>query len=185
MLGGDIEVVSAEGAGSTFTLTIPAVAVAPELPVAGLAPTDAAGERGPTGIAGMRVLLAEDGLDNQRLVSRLLQRAGAVVTVANNGRIAVEALCEDGDAAKPLRSPSPFDLVLLDMQMPEMDGYEAATLLRAKGFARSVVALTANALSGDRERCLAAGCDEYVRKPIDRSALFAACRRAMSVRGDA
>ena len=187
MLGGDIVVDSRPGHGSVFTLTVPAE------PVVGTALERAANTDGnrakavvcppvppALALAGARVLLAEDGRDNQRLISLLLRRAGATVTVAENGRLAVSALCEGGEIEGPLLSPCPFDAVLLDMQMPEMDGYAAATLLRQKGFERPLIALTAHAMAGDRERCVAAGCDDYVRKPVDRAALIDACARAIA-----
>ena len=146
-------------------------------------PAAAAGQRAARPLQGRRILLAEDGRDNQRLITMLLQRAGATVVVAENGSRAVAALCEDGDPAHPLQQPSPFDLVLLDMQMPLMDGYAAAALLREKGCDRPLIALTAHALEGDRERCLAAGCDDYIRKPVDQALLVSACERAAHARG--
>ncbi len=81
----------------------------------------------------MRILLAEDGIDNQRLIQFHLQRAGAEVIVVDNGRTAIERLTSDGGYASPLQSPAPFDLLILDMQMPVMDGYSAATELRRRG----------------------------------------------------
>jgi CheY-like chemotaxis protein len=133
-------------------------------------------------LAGVRILLAEDGPDNQRLISFHLRKAGAEVRVVENGRLAIEALSADGTVGGPLAVHPPFDLLLTDMQMPEMDGYTTASLLRAKGWKRPIVALTAHAMSGDRERCVAAGCDGYATKPIDRVALIEACRIALSSR---
>jgi len=175
-LGGDITVTSMQGRGSVFTLVLPTEVVAAPQPAS---PPAKKAKDVSCDLSGARVLLAEDGRDNQRLISMLLQRAGATVTVAENGRIAVGALCENGDVTGPLRSPCPYDLVLLDMQMPELDGFATASLLRRKGFERPVIALTANALAGDRERCIAAGCDDYLKKPVERSVLLAACERAV------
>ncbi len=118
----------------------------------------------------LRVLLAEDHPVNQKLVTRLLERAGHTVHVAPDGRVAVAALERE-----------PFDLVLMDVQMPEMDGFEATAAIRArereKGGHTVIVAMTAHAMKGDYERCLAAGMDGYVAKPIDRHDLFEAIRR--------
>jgi len=115
----------------------------------------------------LRILLAEDNLVNQKLASRLLERRGHTVVVTANGREAVKALEEQG-----------FDLVLMDVQMPEMDGFEATAALRAReratGTHTPVIAMTARAMTGDRERCLAAGMDGYVSKPIQAKELFAA-----------
>jgi CheY-like chemotaxis protein len=114
---------------------------------------------------GARVLLAEDNVVNQMLARRLLERLGAKVTIADTGMAAIERL-----------SLSSFNVVLMDCQMPELDGYEATRRIRkgaAGEAARTVpiIALTANALSGDRERCLESGMDDYLVKPINPEAL--------------
>jgi signal transduction histidine kinase/DNA-binding response OmpR family regulator len=115
----------------------------------------------------LEVLLAEDNLINQRLAMALLQRAGHRVTIANNGRQAVDAL-----------AAGHFDIVLMDMQMPEMDGADAIAVIRDRerrsGHHIPIVAVTAHALTGDRERCLAAGADDYVSKPLSPATLFGA-----------
>ena len=121
-------------------------------------------------LAGCRLLLAEDGPDNQRLINHLLTRAGAVVTLANNGREAVDCLLG--------RAGEEFDAVLMDMQMPILDGYAAVRCVRDAGYARPIIALTAHSLAGDREKCLAAGCDDYLTKPLRKPELIAAIRQA-------
>jgi CheY-like chemotaxis protein len=115
------------------------------------------------------VLFAEDGPDNQRLIGLHLRRAGADVTLANNGRLALEAFAAANLAGEP------FELLLLDMQMPELDGYATATQLRHNGATLPIIALTAHAMAGDRERCLQAGCSDYLTKPVDRARLIEAC----------
>ncbi len=96
----------------------------------------------------------------------MLRNAGADVTVAENGKIAVEMAIEAREAGRP------YDVILMDMRMPVMDGHEAARLLRAKAYAGPVIALTAHAMQGFPEKCIEAGCDEYATKPVDRHALI-------------
>jgi CheY-like chemotaxis protein len=124
-----------------------------------------------------KILLAEDGTDNQRLIGFFLRKAGAVVEIAENGSVALLAV------EKAASSGEPFDLLLTDMQMPVMDGYRLATLLRARGSEIPIVALTAHAMAEDRDRCLEAGCDDYATKPIDRARLIEVCARWMGKKG--
>ncbi len=167
MLDGDVTVSSTPGVGSTFRVVVGAAPAIDQRDHAS-APRDAQAQ-GPQSLAGVRVLLAEDGPDNQRLISFHLRRAGAEVTLVQDGRAAVNAAL---DAAQ---GPAPFDLVLMDMQMPVMDGYAAATELRARGFAAPIIALTAHAMSGDRDVCIRAGCNDYATKPIDKGLLIGTC----------
>jgi CheY-like chemotaxis protein len=107
-----------------------------------------------------RVLVAEDNAVNRKLARRLLEKLGCDVTLVENGREAVEQVRESG----------PFDVVFMDVQMPELDGFEATREIRSSDGAEAsvpIVAMTANAMEGDRERCLEAGMDDYVSKPID------------------
>ncbi|HLP83436.1 MAG TPA: ATP-binding protein [Phycisphaerales bacterium] len=174
MLGGDVTVTSAPGVGSTFTFTMhaPATADAVTLPATESVTaklTTAPVAQQPTGkpLAGLRLLLAEDAPDNQRLIGHHLRTAGADVTLAENGRIAMDAALTNRDAG------TAFDVIFMDMQMPEMDGYTAATLLRERGYTGPIIALTAHAMADDRERCVRAGCDDYLTKPVDKSKLVA------------
>ena len=172
LLGGELTVTSTPGRGSTFTATVdPGDLAGVErlvgLTEAGLRPTDPtiASEADLPRLDGRRVLLAEDGEDNQLLIGLYLRRAGAELTLADNGRIGVERATAAAAAGRP------FDLVLTDMQMPELDGYGLAAALRRGGLTVPIVALTAHAMAGDREQCLAAGCTDYLVKPIDRVVL--------------
>jgi CheY-like chemotaxis protein len=118
------------------------------------------------------VLLAEDNEVNQEVAREILVDAGCTVEVVGNGALALTACC---DPAKR------FDIVLMDCQMPEMDGFEATRRIRAaQGNALPIIALTANAIAGDRERCLAAGMNDYVSKPVDPDVLLATIRRLLS-----
>jgi PAS domain S-box-containing protein len=118
-----------------------------------------------------RILLAEDGIDNQRLIGFHLRKAGATLEVAGNGRIALELI------EQSILAGTPFDLLLSDMQMPEMDGYTLARTLRDRGSALPIVALTAHAMADDRAKCVGAGCDDYVSKPIDKGQLLRTCNQ--------
>jgi PAS domain S-box-containing protein len=186
MLGGDIAVASTLGVGSTFTLNIDAGSLEgvqllehPETVGPAERPAEPATVR-PVRLSA-RLLLAEDGPDNQRLISRLLTIAGAEVALAENGQSAVD------QALAAQREARPFDLVLMDMQMPVLDGYEATRQLRAQGITAPIIALTAHAMAGDREKCLEAGCNDYVSKPIDRASLLDAVTRHLEAanQGDA
>ncbi|MCR9143003.1 MAG: ATP-binding protein [bacterium] len=126
-----------------------------------------AGKQPPPQLGHLKVLLADDGEDNRMLLTHILEAAGVTPTVVENGRAAVDA------ARAALAAGEAFDAVLMDMQMPEMDGYEATRTLRKLGYTGLIYALTAYAMPEDRERCLANGCDEYLSKPVSRRALYA------------
>ena len=170
LLGGDITVLTTElGVGTTFrvriaTGSLEGVKMLQDPMSATIAkvahPTLAA-----SNLRGVRILLAEDGPDNQRIISLVLKNAGADVTVKANGKLAV-------DTALAACNENPFDVILMDMQMPVMDGYAATMQLRENGYAGPIIALTAHALSGDREKCISAGCDDFATKPIDRFKLI-------------
>ena len=123
-----------------------------------------------------RILLAEDGPDNQRLISFVLTKAGADVTIAENGRVAFELAVGAQEAGKP------FDIILMDMQMPVLDGYHATMALREMDYEGPIIALTAHAMAGDREKCLNSGCDDFVTKPVDRTKLIAVITKHVSQR---
>jgi signal transduction histidine kinase/ActR/RegA family two-component response regulator len=174
ILSGEITVQSEPGVGSKFFLTlavgVPAASVdsAESTSAEPIAKKPPALELLP---AGCRILLVEDGPDNQRLISLILKKAGAEVTIADNGELGVIA------ASEAQQRKRPFDLVLMDMQMPVLDGYQATARLRQEGHTLPIVALTAHAMSGDRQKCLAAGCDDYALKPIERATLMAMIRK--------
>ena len=176
MLGGDIRVVSQPGVGSTFTVEIAAELYPDTVLLTGDATT--ASERlvvsppvaKPTAGLSGRILLAEDVPANQKLISFLLQKHGAEVEVVENGRLAID------QALAAQQAGTPFDLILMDIQMPVMDGYTATSALREAGYGGRIVALTAHATGDDRQRCLNSGFDGFAVKPIQKEQLIATCR---------
>ncbi len=170
LMGGQLDLESEVGVGTTFRVRLPLrladdPEVAPRLVCR--QPKSPQGEP-------LKILLAEDNPVNQKVASRILGRAGHSVVVVDNGRKAVEAFTSDS-----------FDLVLMDIQMPVMGGEEAAHLIRQLpgGDQTPIIAVTANAMAGDRERYLSLGMDEYISKPIERSALYEVIEQLRNKRG--
>jgi len=164
VLGGELTVQSTRGQGSTFVLVLP-IARAVD-PVDDLLETAIIAPRGIPPRSGLKVLVADDSADIQMLVTRFLADVAADATVVSNGREAVET------ALAAMHQRRPFDLILMDLHMPELDGAEAVRTLRNAGLEQPIVALTASDDIGDRERCAAAGYSDFLVKPIDRVQLI-------------
>jgi len=170
LLGGELTVTSVLGQGSTFRLELP-------LEEAQFEPESVptlVGDHGELGLHGVRILLVDDGRDNQRLVQLVLGRAGATIECAGDGLAGVEAVL------RARADGLPFDLVLMDVMMPVLDGPAATRQLRAAGITTPIVALTAQ--EGARALCQDAGCDEYLTKPLDRLKLLSRCHALTSGR---
>lgn len=162
VLGGTLEVESTLGEGSTFTLSLPIGALDQldlrlDFQSESVRNAQLTREHAPLkDLINGRILLVDDGKTNRQLIGLILERAGAKVVTANNGQEGYNLAIE-----------SEFDLILMDMQMPIMDGYTATNRLREQGIKTPIIALTASAMVNDRERSMDAGCNEYMTKPVD------------------
>ncbi len=161
-LGGEISVQSEPGVGSTFSFTVETGVIEgiKHLTVDQYKEnTKTQNTEKPRGVVKLphaKILVVDDGQANRRLIKLILERAGCDVEQAENGQIAFEKA-----------TSSHYDVVLMDMQMPVLDGYQATQKLRKHGYTKSVIALTANAMTGDQEKCMAVGCDGFIAKPVD------------------
>lgn len=173
MLGGSLTAKSVFNEGSTFILMLPTgelkglTMIDPNAQLKKLSSGEAAKALAKQKITG-RILVAEDTHGIQVLLRRMLENAGATVEVAIDGQAALDLFEADDGSTRTV-----FDLILLDMHMPRLSGYDTAAAIRKLGIKTPIIALTASALRGDREKCLNAGCDGYLTKPIDREDLLA------------
>ncbi len=170
LLGGKISVKSSPSFGSTFSLLLP-----PGVDINNQASMEQEDEQEPESLEiavnederfSGKILVAEDTATNQLLIKLLLEKLGLEVTIAENGRQAVEMASQDI-----------FDMIFMDMQMPEMSGYEATEALRKKGLLTPIIALTASAMKGDENKCIGSGCNAYLCKPVERKVLVETVRR--------
>ncbi len=181
LLGGDISVTSEIGVGSAFRFSIQTGALDGVRLLKGMTEAKVDLEEDTKDIPLAqdvlegRILLADDCLDNQRLLGVILGAAGAEVVFAENGRVAIDRVAEAEAEQRP------FDIILMDMQMPELDGYGATRLLRDDGCTLPIIALTASAMSGDRQKCLDAGCTDYASKPVNRHTLITLVKHHLKV----
>lgn len=163
-MGGDVELFSSEvGRGSCFHVTLP-VRTPPGVKFGKsfeFQSTKSAPIHESVSLEGLSILLVDDSADNCHLIERILSKTAAKVTTADNGAKAVQ-----------IATAQPFDLILMDVQMPVMNGLEATEELRKRGYRRPIIALTAHALEAERNACLAAGCDDHLTKPVARETLL-------------
>jgi signal transduction histidine kinase/CheY-like chemotaxis protein/HPt (histidine-containing phosphotransfer) domain-containing protein len=179
LLGGEVTITSEEGKGAVFSFIIPAgvdVKSQPlldeydfvsELSHEDTVPTERAKLTG-------RVLVAEDSRTNQMLIKLLLEKLGLQITIAQDGKKAVEKALSKS-----------FNLIFMDIQMPNMNGFEATKKLRSEGITTPIVALTAHAMKGDDEKCISAGFNDYLTKPLNREKLLETIRKYLSLEGKA
>jgi CheY-like chemotaxis protein/HPt (histidine-containing phosphotransfer) domain-containing protein len=177
LLGGQLTMTSRVGKGSVFSLTIPAGLDVTSQPVLNRKNVignikDGMDEIKQTKFSGS-VLVAEDARTNQVLIKSLLKRLGLKVTIA-----------EDGNQAVQQARSKKFDLIFMDIEMPNMGGYEATKALRKEGLKTPIVALTAYAMKGDDENCFAAGCDDYISKPIENDKLLQILNKHLTAAGE-
>lgn len=161
LMGGNITVESRPGEGSIFTATVRF------LPCNSVATIAAAAKRN-VSLSGLRVLLVDDSEDNRKLLSHFLRGAGAEVFQANDGEEAIHSIKEE------MARRGTYHVVLMDMQMPVCDGYEATRRARDVGYRGAIIALTAHSIAEERGKCIAAGCDDFLNKPIERTKLCGA-----------
>lgn len=174
LLGGTLAVSSRSGKGSVFTLQIPLISFGQEPPGVynKYARAQAAAWLKTEEKLKGHVLVVEDNPANQALISLLLKKIGLTVTIAVDGLEGVEKA-----------SSEPFDLILMDMQMPRMNGYDATRRLRREGFTLPIIAITANAMKGDEQKCLDSGCSAYLSKPVDKKKLYQVLEIYLSLSG--
>ena len=162
-LGGDLRLLKSElGKGSIFVLKVPVKIIEKTTPHGDLreeAPTALPSNKKP--LENKRILVVEDDIDNQHVMQLLLEKAGAEVNLARNGREGLEKALENG-----------HDLILMDMKMPTLDGYSATYKLKERGYTKPIIAVTAHALEQERERCFNCGCVDFIAKPLDFEALI-------------
>jgi signal transduction histidine kinase/CheY-like chemotaxis protein len=178
-LGGAITATSTAGRGSTFRVRLPAHPVGSGNGASEVAESDTPSTgRMRAALDNLRssgrILMVEDGPDNQRVIRHLLEKAGYKVTIAENGQVGVEL------ALNALEEGTPYSVILMDVQMPVLDGYEATRRLRESGYTAPIIALTAHALPSERQRCIEAGCDAFATKPIERVVLLETIARHLA-----
>ena len=177
LLGGQLTLTSEVGKGSVFSLTIPAgvdVTKQPFLDRQNIAGhINAENNKAKQAKFSGHILVAEDARTNQVLIKSLLKRLGLQVTIA-----------EDGNEAVQKALAKQFDLIFMDIEMPNMNGYEATKTLRKEGLKTPIIALTAYAMKGDDEKCFAAGCDDYISKPIEHQTLMQILSKYLSAKSE-